>query len=47
MVELALDEDSLVRIEGIELMTEYLTLFKKDRVEADYVPNVDKMFKRA
>jgi hypothetical protein len=47
MVELAGDEDALVRIEGIDIMTEYLTLIKKDHVEADYVPNVEKMFKVA
>jgi hypothetical protein len=47
MVELALDEEAFVRIEGIDIMTEYLVLFKKDHVEEDYVPNVDKMLKIA
>ena len=44
MVELASDEEGLVRIEGIELMTEYLSLIKKNKVEEDYIPNVEKMF---
>jgi len=30
MVELASDEEGLVKIEGIELMTEYLSLIKKN-----------------
>jgi hypothetical protein len=47
MVELAADEEALVRIEGIDIMTEYLSLVKKDKVENDYVPNVDKMLKKA
>mmetsp|Transcript_30627 Transcript_30627/g.30101 ORF Transcript_30627/g.30101 Transcript_30627/m.30101 type:complete len:81 (-) Transcript_30627:1099-1341(-) len=44
MVEVASDEEGLVRMEGIELMTEYLGLTKKDKVEEDYIPNVEKMF---
>jgi hypothetical protein len=47
MAELAADEEVLVRMEGIEMMTEYLTCLKKDAVEADYVPNVDKLLKKA
>lgn len=47
MLELAADEEALVRIEGIDIMTEYLTLLKKENVETDYVPNVNKMFKIA
>lgn len=30
MAELALDEEAFVRIEGIDIMTEYLTLLKKE-----------------
>lgn len=30
MAELAADEEVLVRIEGIEMMTEYLTCIKKE-----------------
>jgi hypothetical protein len=47
IVELALDEEAFVRIEGIDIMTEYLVLFKKEQVETDYVPNVEKMLKIA
>jgi hypothetical protein len=47
MVELALDEEAFVRIEGIDIMTEYLVLLKKEQVETDYVPNVEKMLKIA
>ena len=47
MVELAGDEESLVRIEGIDIMTEYLSLVKKNNVETDYAPNVEKMLKIA
>lgn len=38
MVELAADEETLVQIEGIEIMTEYLSCIKKQMVENDYVP---------
>ena len=38
MVELSADEETLVMIEGIEIMTEYLTCIKKEMVENDYVP---------
>jgi len=47
MAELAADEEALVRIEGIELMTEYLTVIKKSLVEADFIPNVEKMIEKA
>lgn len=47
MVELAGDEEALVRIEGVDIMTEYLTLLKKKNVEEDYIPNIEKMFKLA
>lgn len=47
MLELAADEEALVRIEGVEIMTEYLSLFKKENVENDFAPNVVKMFKIA
>ena len=43
MVELSGDEESLVMIEGIDIMTEYLTCVKKDSVQNDYVPQVDKI----
>jgi hypothetical protein len=38
MVDLAADEETLVMIEGIEMMTEYLPCIKRDMVESDYVP---------
>ena len=47
MVELIDDEEALVRIEGIDIMTEFLTLIKKQNVETDYAPSVEKMFKIA
>jgi hypothetical protein len=47
MVELAHDEEILVQIEGVELMTEFLHGFKKQTIESDYIPNVDKVFKKA
>lgn len=47
MVELSADEEAFVMIEGIEMMTEYLTVLKKVMVEADYVTNIDKMLKKA
>ena len=45
MVELAADEEPLVKIEGIEIMTEYLSCIKKDKIEKDYAGSVDKMLK--
>ena len=47
MVELAADEECLVQIEGIEIMTEYLLVVKKKLIESDYIPNLDKMLKQA
>ena len=47
MAELAYDEDSIVSIEGIEMMTKFLTLLSKDKVSQDYEPNIQKMFKKA
>ncbi len=47
MLELAADEEALVRMEGIDIMTEYLGLIKKENVENDYAPNVNKMLKIA
>jgi hypothetical protein len=38
MVEFAHDEEALVQIEGIEIMTEYLSIMKKSLVEKDYIP---------
>ena len=40
MTELIDDEEVLVRIEGIDIMTEFLTLIKKDNVSTDYAPKV-------
>ncbi len=40
MAELMEDEEVLVRIEGIDMMTEYLTLFKREQVLQDYAPKV-------
>lgn len=45
MVELAADEESLVQVEGIELMTEYLLVVKKRLIESDYIPHLEKMLK--
>lgn len=45
MVELAADEESLVQIEGIEIMTEYLLVVKRRLIETDYIPNLEKMLK--
>jgi hypothetical protein len=47
MVELSGDEESLVMIEGIEIMTEYLTCVKKDLVQNDYIPQISKIMKMA
>jgi hypothetical protein len=47
MADLAADEEVLVRIEGIEILTEYLTCIKKDLFENDYLPNVEKILKKA
>lgn len=45
MAELAADEELLVQIEGIEIMTEYLTCIKKAEVEKDYIPFLEKLLK--
>jgi hypothetical protein len=47
MAELAADEEILVQIEGIDLMTEYLLVVKKNRIVEDFMPNVEKMLKLA
>ncbi len=47
MVELANDEESLVRVEGMELMTEYCVLMKRQNLEEDFAPGVEKMFRVA
>jgi hypothetical protein len=47
MVELAADEEGLVQIEGIEIMTEYLMVVKKRLIETDYIPNLERMLKQA
>ena len=47
MVELAADEEVLVQIEGLELMTEYLSVVKKEKVREDFMPSVEKMLKTA
>jgi hypothetical protein len=47
MAELAADEEALVSIEGIDMMTEFLACIKKQQVESDYVPNIDRMLKKA
>jgi len=36
-----------VRVEGIEIMTEFLTCIKKKLVEAEYVTNVEKLLRKA
>lgn len=47
VVELAHDEEILVQMDGVELMTEFLSVFKKQTIESDYIPNVDKVLKKA
>jgi hypothetical protein len=47
MVDISSDWDPFVKIEGIEIMTEYLSLLKKSHVESDYVPHVTKMIEIA
>jgi hypothetical protein len=47
MVELSADEEGLVQIEGIEIMTEYLLVVKRKLIETDYIPNLEKMLKQA
>ena len=47
MVELAADEEWLVQIEGIEIMTEYLLVVKRKLIENDYITNLDRMLKQA
>lgn len=47
MVELAADEERLVQIEGIEIMTEYLLVVKKRLIETDYIPHLERMLKLA
>jgi hypothetical protein len=38
ILEFTSDEEALVQIEGIEIMSEYITVFKKSIVERDYLP---------
>jgi len=45
MVELAADEELLVQIEGIEIMTEYLTCIKRADIEKDFIPYFEKLLK--
>ena len=45
IVELAADEECLVQIEGIEIMTEYLLVVKKKLIEVDFIPNLEKILK--
>ena len=47
MVEFASDHDGMVKIEGIDMMTEYLSLLKKPLVEKDFLPNLQKMLTMA
>eukprot|EP00347_Sterkiella_histriomuscorum_P001141 403373167 len=46
IIELAADEEKLVQIDGIELMSEFLIVFKKQIIENDFIPNIDKLFKK-
>ena len=34
-------------IEGIDIFTEYLKVIKKKKIEADYLPQVEKLLKMA
>lgn len=36
----------MVQIEGVELMTEFLSVYKKQTIENDYIPNVDRVFNK-
>ncbi len=47
MADLAGDEEILVWLVGIEMMTDFLLIIKKEKVENDYVPNIEKMFVKA
>jgi hypothetical protein len=47
MAELAADEEILVQIEGIDLITEYLMVVKKSKIVEDFIPIVEKMLNLA
>jgi hypothetical protein len=47
LVDFAADEEGLVRIEGIDLLTEYLPVIKKSLIEKDYIPHLEKLIKHA
>jgi len=47
IVDFAADEEGLVQIEGIDLMTEYLPVIKKKLVERDYLPSLEKIIKKS
>lgn len=44
-MEFANDEEKMVRMEGIGLMTEFLSVFKKQKIESHFISDVDKAFK--
>lgn len=33
-------------MDGVELMTEFLSVFKKQSIENSFIPNVDKLFQK-
>lgn len=47
MAELAADEEGLVQIEGIDIMTEYLEVLKKPLIEKDFLPPLEKVLKKS
>ena len=47
MAEFTADEEGMVQIEGIDMMTEYLTVLKRNVIEKDFLPNLEKMLTKA
>lgn len=43
ILELVADEEPMVQIEGINLMTEYMSVIKKDSIENEFIPNLEKL----
>lgn len=46
LLELAADEEIMVQVDGVELMNEFLSVFKRQTIEADFIPHVDRVFKK-
>ena len=45
MIEFTNDEEDLVRMEGIKLLTEYFSLFKKNVIDEEFLPQIEKQLK--